>query len=165
MLIEPLETCSIENQLKVEQSWIDLFKPRLNISKVAGRPGNPNKVKASKAGKIGGAKNKASGQWNSIAKIGQIAGGIATGKIMGQLAKEGKSQQYKDFQAKAWASCSKDFIVIEPNGERHLITNLRGFCKNKELTYSCLLKVAEQKPYCHQHKGWRAYKCCHLVIQ
>ena len=48
---------------------------------------------------------------------------------------------------------SKNYIVIDPNGNKQTITNLRAFCRENNLDDGHMIKVAQGK--FKKHKGWK----------
>lgn len=86
-----------------------------------------------------------------------------TGRVLGERSPEHRKKisQAKTglkFSEQHRNNMSKQWLVTDPSGGAHIITNLAQFCIEHALSSGCMLKVAQGKQ--RQHRGWRcAYLC------
>lgn len=64
------------------------------------------------------------------------------------------SEEHKN---KISESKAKEWNIIDPNGSQTNIKDLSQYCRNNNLDYSTMIKVAKGK-YKH-HKGYKCYYC------
>lgn len=53
---------------------------------------------------------------------------------------------------------SLQWNVISPVGEHMIITNLNKLCKDNNLNNGRMYQIAQNKPGCKSHKGWKCWK-------
>jgi len=62
----------------------------------------------------------------------------------------------KEYKEKVSKKSSKNWLIVEPNGDSYEIKNLRQFCKDNNLNYSCMKFV--NTGHIKSHKGWKCKK-------
>lgn len=68
------------------------------------------------------------------------------------LAQLGKPKSEKAIQSKR-----REHKFIDPSGNIHVISNLKSFCKQNELTYSCMVAISSNTYSRDNYFGWMKY--------
>lgn len=79
---------------------------------------------------------------------------LGTNRSPEAIEKGRQSMTGHTYDTEVYASRRKTFILTNPDGAEYVINDLRKFCKEHNLNYSCLIQVA--KGNANHHKGWKA---------
>lgn len=158
-LFEVIEFCSIENLIPREQYWLDTLNPfgesgfNIAIKVDSGMRGRKASSETRAKLSIAHKGKKFSAERNakiSAAKLGQKRSPETCAKI-GAASKGRKfSVERNDKIRQAHA---KEWVVIDPFGNRSIIKSLTRFCKENQLDMPTMLRVAKGRS--KHHKGWK----------
>ncbi len=90
--------------------------------------------------------------------IGEIPPGMSVDHIDNNKINNHHSNfQLLSMEENAVKGNAKNWVFLNPEGQKVEVYNLEGFCREHNLHPSHMAYVHNEKPSYNQHKGWRKY--------
>ena len=143
--VKVLEELTHKQWKSSERYWINFYKDCDLLNMKAGTGGHTEETRK----KISLA-NKGKGH--------DIEWRINHSKVMkGRKASDITKQKMSKKHTGNERACTRKFVVVFPNNNNIVINNLSSFCREHNLSVSCMQKIADSKEGRKQHKGFWCY--------
>lgn len=153
-IFKPIIVCNEDMLIWYEQRFIDQLKPEYNINPTAGRIKHLEETKNLLSKKLGEI-NRSEKRRKEVAKcnknrIWEESSRMAIGNANHKRkVSETQRQKTREFNSKVW------YNIISPDGVVYKkISNLKEFCRENNLDFTCMSRVLRHVAKYKTHRGW-----------